>query len=1197
MAKKKPIPSKGPGDDYTQQADQAKQFFKEYLNSPNYKKRLKTQQYENPKQVIAQRLNRLNSSKFSIGSTGSEYADETNTVTFDPAEASKYGFSPAGTIAHEYSHLVGANSKDLSQYNTLNTNEYSQFVRRNKAYNTWPEHDARPWESKADLDELRYLLHKDKLYDTGTQQFTPQLLKQAKSKYKDRATDRLFKNFSDDDLIYLMNNIAYEQNNESSMAKNGKKLKVPIKYFDYESLPNANFGMAMDPGPRMPGLRIPGYSDPQPSLPQGPVPIGSIDTNKIQPGPFLDQSQLRPPRPELKKPGVNYGDAALLALTAFDTLLPNPVSRQQVVQPQMGYNANPYGTGSQAIMKHGGIIPDPMSPFSPHEYNYGGKVNAEYCFKPISGTAPNTDVMEQLLQYAAGGKLSPEKAREMLKDGKANGKKLTKKQKQYFGMVAAGKAASGDVLSGDPTDPTLPTKGLGKGEKYFDINARKRRPGTIEQDALIADRVAQLVGQGYDPFQKEGTAITRELRQFGNDFAIQAGARIKSLQQDPTFAALSPEQRINRLYDTGATGTTKFDDFLRRSKTIGGSPAAYYQGNPSARIAPTLTFEDGGVMYNDGGQIDTMWGGQANLESTNPFDGGMVEFTGNSHEQGGIGMQYNGNPVEVEGGEFASRDPEGNLNIYGNMLIPGSKTKFKKAAAAIAKKEKSYDRLTTLGSDLVNNANPANKWEQLKFNAGNVMMQGGTMGQKDLASKKEVLSSIQTAMLDMAAANNLDPFEMSKGKMKKAKKGASIPSYEDGGDPGDGNDPTRADRNRNPGNIKYGKFAQKYGARKDKDGFAIFPNINAGLQAMKDLLSSKSYKDMSVKDAISKWTAGQPYRYDLGDISSKKVSQLSPQEFETVIGTMRKGEGTIYGIAPKPSTRTPVDTPPFTPYDLPNIPIDPLAPPPTPGTVNPPYDELTVPTRPQIPSNVEPLHLNQILPELFSAATNRVEPVPTQRYEPQLYTPYQVSFQDRVNANQSTYNAQARAVGSGNPAALGTLGSQLYAANSNVMADEFRTNQSIANDITNKNIALVNDANLKNLGLADTQMVRQSQARSNTRAQNQMIVNSLSSKYAQNELENKRLAAYENLYDYRFVPQEDGGLSATYFGPNAMFNYDGRNTAQDAKDVRTISRYDANGNLKGYAEYEDSQLKEQQRLLDIEMKRRKLPLMPIQPLK
>ncbi len=36
-------------------------------------------------------------------------------------------------------------------------------------------------------------------------------------------------------------------------------------------------------------------------------------------------------------------------------------------------------------------------------------------------------------------KLSAKKAKVMLKEGKANGKSLTKKQKGYFGLVASGK--------------------------------------------------------------------------------------------------------------------------------------------------------------------------------------------------------------------------------------------------------------------------------------------------------------------------------------------------------------------------------------------------------------------------------------------------------------------------------------------------------------------------------------------------------------------------------------------------------------------------------------------------------------------------------------------------------------------------------------------------------------------------------------
>jgi hypothetical protein len=1055
-------------------------------------------------------------------------------------------------------------------------------------------------------------------------------------------------------------------------AKTGAYLtQVNPKKLTYEDLPNADWGMLMEPGPKIPGLKKTIYDTDPPGefspridrgvrMPQR-VPLGTPpDTSKVNP------ENIDPvPEPENQTNRFNPGEAALIAMSAFDAILPNAVSKQTVVQPQMAYNPRPYGLGSQAIMAHGGIIPDPMSNFSPHNYEYGGKVrdvganypntdlieqwllyeaggnvNSGANVREVGARYPNTDLMEQWLLYENGGSLSASKAKEMLRDGKANGKKLTKKQKKYFGMVAAGKAALGDVLMGDPTKPTP----ISHQESYYQSSARLshykdllnqklkaknpqgytdyfkglvdlRRAGNTTgankyvQDASYNDylspqEVQSTLGDKYNDYLESIKGVNAYNISQGqqplygtvegeNDLSnLNYGRRFASLQITPSYSAYNRDKgtRYERQY-TYDPKSNKVDF------TESGDPKLR-PDYLSERPTPTIRFKQGGVMYDDGGMVETMWGGNAQLESYNPYDGGMVEFNGPSHSQGGIGMAYNGNPVEVEGGEYASRDTQGNLNIYGNMYVPGTKTKFKKAAKGIAQKEKRYDFLKTKGSELVENSNPANKFEQLAFNAGKVMMQGGEMGQKDLAGKKEKLAALQRDMLNMAAQQGLDPFEMSKGKMKKAKKGAFIPFMANGGDPG--NDPTRSDRNMNPGNIKYGKFAQKYGAKKDKDGFAIFPNREVGFKAMRDLLNSPGYKDMSVSAAIKKWTGGQPYRYDLAGIRDMKVKDLNAGQMDELMGTMTRGEGTRYGITPRPVPPPPGNTPtpnipdpgPFTPFEIPNIPLDAPVPRTTPLNPVPNYDRLEVPERNPIPSNVEPLHLNQVLGEMFAAATNKVEPVPAQRYEPQLYVPYQVSFQDRINANQSAFNAQSRAVGAGNPAALGTLGAQKYQADQAVYADEFRTNQAIANDITNKNIALVNDANLKNLGIADTQMVRQSEARSKTRQLNQMILNSISSKYAQNEFENKRLAAYENLYDYRFVPQEDGGLSATYFGPNAMFNYNGK-TAQSnyANPSRTITRYDQYGNVKGYAEYDDSELRDQQKMIDLEMKKRKLPLL------
>lgn len=873
-------------------------------------------------------------------------------------------------------------------------------------------------------------------------------------------------------------------------------------------------------------------------------------------------------------------------------------------------------------------------------YANGGNVNGGAKVRDVNAVFPNTDLMEQWLLYENGGSLSSDKAKEMLRDGTANGKKLTAKQKRYFGMVASGKAAAGKSMSEDPTKP------ISGQEKYYQSSARLsyykdllnqklkaknpkafgdyfkglvdlRRTGNSQgaekyvqdskyNDYLSPQEVQSSLGERYQDYLNSISDVNSYNVAQGkqplygtiegqNDLNnLNYGRRFASLQITPSVTIHNQAKNTNysRAYNydpkTNQVDYTETGDQKLRPDYL------------SPRDTPTVRFKQGGVMYDDGGDVQTMWGGNADLESYNPYDGGTIEFNGASHDNGGIGMAYNGNPIEVEGGEYASRDKGGNLHIYGNMYVPGTKTKFKAAAGAIADKEKRYDFLKTKGSDLVNNSNPANKFEQLAFNSGKVMMQGGEMGQKDLASKKEKLASLQKSMLEMAAEHGLDPFEMSKGKMKKAKGGASIPFFQDGGsDPG-GNDPTRADRNMNPGNIKYGDFAKKYGAKRDKDGFAIFPTREKGQQAMKDLLTGKNYGNMSVSQAINKWTGGHPYRYDLGPITDKPVKDLNKDELDIVMSTMAQGEGTRYGMTPRPVPKPGPTSPapkipnpaPYTPYGLPDIPIDSAVPYSKPVNPAAPYDQLNVPADKNLPSNVEPLRLHNIAGELYGLATNRVEPVPAQRYEPQLFTPYQISLQDRLNANQSVFNAQMRSVGASNPAALGMLGAQKYAADQQVYGDEFRTNQAIAQDVTNKNIALVNDANMKNLGIADTQMVRQSQARSKTRELNQMILNSISDKYAKNDLNNKRLAAYENLYDYRFVPTEDGGQKATYFGPNAQFNYQGRVAPSNTKDVRTISRYDAQGNLKGYAEYEDSDLKEQQRLLDIEMKKRKLPLMP-----
>lgn len=1158
-------------------------------------------------------------------------------------------------------------------------------------------------------------------------------------------------------------------------------MKVKQKNLLWSSLPSAKDkkkimaaqGLAMEPGPRNAGFKNliktlpPDYFDTilpstvtQKPLDMTPTP----DTSKAIPQPPSTANIPKPTTPQISGNGFNPGNAMLLGLSAFDALLPNRVPRQQVVQPLLSYNPNPYGTGSQALMdsggyfmgedennvpgaksgiyikpskrgslrkalgvgkgekipasklqdkpgdspamrkkknfarnarkwnhddggiipflfqgldqvsdgiqdatqalmggglpvpmKHGGIIPDNMSPFNPHKYNNGGNVNGganlnmvgasypnsdlleqwllykqggtvganypntdlieqwipwmtgDYEYggqvKNVGPNYPNTDLLEQYICYEDGGTLSPSKAKEMLRDGTANGKKLTKKQKRYFGMVAAGKADLGELIPNDPNDPKKPINSDPL-NKRLRLQTTSTKSGMEKQGidlAAATDLVNLAVSSGRLPNQLSRdedvslrSAVDPELYTYLYEFA-----------QRSDIGGMTPEERVQSFYSI-PSNSPNIQAMKDKLKTQGYGVRDFYNTSrlqptnaprPAARATPTLRFKNGGIMYDDGGVLDTVWGGNVEMASYNPYDGGMAEFKGASHENGGIGMTYNNSPVEVEGGEFASKDKAGNLNIYGNMFFPGTKTKFKTVAKEIAQKEKRYDFLKTRGAELVNNASPNNRFEQLSFNSGKIMMEGGEMGQEDISKKKERIASLQRAMLDTADEFGIDAQEMSKGKVKKAKGGASVPFYQNGGT--DPNDPTRADRNNNPGNIKYGPFAKKYGAKKDKDGFAIFPSREKGLSAMQNLLKSPAYSNLTVRQAINKWTGGDPYNYNLGPITSKKVADLSADQFSDVINTMTRGEGTRYGIKGRPLVPNTIrpQTPQITappPYGLPPVTLTPDGQPARPSTAIPPYDTLNPPPeRGPLPSNVEPLHLNQVLGEIYAAATNKVEPVPTQRFEPQLFSPYQVSFQDRINRNQNAFSAAQRSLGATNPSALGAVSAQLYEANNAVAGDEFRTNQAIANDITNKNVALLNDAQLKNLAIADTQMVRQSTARSKTNQTNQMIVNSLASKYAQNELENRRLAAYENLYDYRFVPTEDGGQYTQYYGPDAVFDFSGADDGTMSKDVRTTSRYDAQGNLKGYSEQEDSELKKAERRINVETKRRKLPLLSV----
>jgi hypothetical protein len=109
-------------------------------------------------------------------------------------------------------------------------------------------------------------------------------------------------------------------------------------------------------------------------------------------------------------------------------------------------------------------------------------------------------------------------------------------------------------------------------------------------------------------------------------------------------------------------------------------------------------------------------------------------------------------------------------------------------------------------------------------------------------------------------------------------------------------------RTNNPGNIKFGAFAKSMGAVdsgiKASDGgtFAMFPDYESGRSAQMSLLTSGSYNDLTVEQAMRRWS-NSGYGADVakGAIAgNRKMSSLSQGELSTLADAMQEREG-YYG--------------------------------------------------------------------------------------------------------------------------------------------------------------------------------------------------------------------------------------------------------------------------------------------------------------
>lgn len=968
----------------------------------------------------------------------------------------------------------------------------------------------------------------------------------------------------------------------------------------------------------------------QPDMPHA-KPIG-LDNSALQyksPAEELGNVKLDTGSTPPKKQPFNYGNAALMGLLAVDALLPKQKIRNPIVQPAESYNPNMYGTGSQAIGEAG-------------------------------------------ISIEAKGGASIQEAKDILKAGTAHGRKLTKKQKEYFGIIASGKkAAAGANIAGDP-----PYK-----DKYYEANARLSYYKNTLNDKLKSKNPKKFI-EYFKGMQQTMGAL---------DVKNPDEARRNYVQNSDYNDFLSPEE-------VRGTLGNQFDDYINSLKEVNqqnvtqGQQPLYgniegendpSQLNYGRRFASLQVVPSISNVVQQKGQPDRVYKRNYNFDpstnqvdfseegdqtarpsylkpknlvnkmesggpvgSDNVFDGGTYEFQGPSHADGGIPISYGGNQVEVEGGETAHIGQDGTLNIMGNMKVPGTNTKFKAVGKKIAKQENTYSKLINKGQQLEIGADPNDSFDALKLNTAKILQMGGTIGHADLSAKKETLTTIQNAMLAHAESLGLDPISFSEGGKKKAKNGMSIKKYASGGtvDPvHDALDKAAAKYGLRPSVLrklvqtesggstraisKAGAMgamqfmpatAAQYGITKEQltsaDPKDIEAVVDAGAKHFKSLLDN-NHGDTQL--ALAAYNGGQ----GAVDYVKKKLknSNITGQDW---LGYMQKQRETnpsgkdsawqnqtfdyVNTISGTPfdnkksdefnskyyDTRIMgPDLDPFTfgQYKLPKTSFNPQK-----STAPVPYNpdapdlgHVQMPSNTPMPSNAKGLGFDQVLPELYSLATNAQKPVFMQSYKPQLFQDYQVDFQDRRNSNTNTFNSLQRIAGQ-NPTALGTLAAQKYDADNNINAEQFRTNQGIQNDVTNKNVSLLNDAMGKNLGLADQQYVRQSTAASNTKEQNQLILNSLTNKNLQNNANNQRLKLYENLYDYRF--RNNG--QAEYLGPDASINVNETGNQTESPYSDHITKLDANGNVKQTTIRTPSPMKNQKLGLDVEQAQEKKSFIP-----
>ena len=501
-----------------------------------------------------------------------------------------------------------------------------------------------------------------------------------------------------------------------------------------------------------------------------------------------------------------------------------------------------------------------------------------------------------------------------------------------------------------------------------------------------------------------------------------------------------------------------------------------------------------------GGELQIGEGGYAETLSYNPnLPGGEIGmFRGASHDNGGIQTQYGENGVEVEGGEpFTILEDNGsedgnnlegggskeNLVVFGNIKInkeiadlmgdPKAKgKKFKTYIADVAKNDAKQLKTVQKGLDLIEEYDGNSSYDRLGMNSGMANLMGAKAQQKINADKIKEAGIVQDSIHQTARQLGVKSDKLAEGKLEKETDLSMIAQY----------------------GTKKGKYEEYEEAMSDlgdydvEDVQKVAPSFNPiGGPSVPEFFNLTDQRGPNYAFATTPEDFANEFDKSTGPTEKKGTRVGNALRFLNK-GINKYGPTALSNLAPflRPSNAN-EDLPP-----------------------------------------------DQLYPEYYAMAMNQLDPVQSQQYQPMLDTPYDISFNDQINAIDSQSRAAIRAAGS-NPAAQAMIMAQSIEAKNKLFGESNRVNQANKMAVYDKNRATLNDAQLKNLAINDQQYVRQSEGKSKTKAQTQAALSSIAAKTAQQRATNRKLAIMENMYGFRFSPS---GRAINMNAP-AQFNMSG----------------------------------------------------------